>query len=96
MYVFLIGTGRCGSTLVHQLLARHPDVGFISNLEDRVPGLPASARRPGNALYRHAPRPGLGDELASLRAVGGLLSARVRSRHLPGRSGLGGWLPLAG
>jgi hypothetical protein len=56
-YVFLIGTGRCGSTLVHELLARHPGVGFISNLEDRLPGLPAGARRAGNALYRHAPRP---------------------------------------
>jgi hypothetical protein len=54
-YVFLIGTGRCGSTLVHQLLARHPRVGFISNLEDRVPGLPPSARCSSNAVYRHAP-----------------------------------------
>jgi hypothetical protein len=56
----LIGTGRCGSTLVHQLLARHPDVGFISNLEDRVPGLPANARRSGNALDRHVPVPASG------------------------------------
>jgi hypothetical protein len=60
VYVFLIGTGRCGSTLVHQLLARHRDVGFISNLEDRVPGLPAGARRSGNALYRHIPYPASG------------------------------------
>jgi hypothetical protein len=55
VYVFLIGTGRCGSTLVHELLARHPGVGFISNLEDRVPGLPPVARRCSNVLYRHAP-----------------------------------------
>jgi hypothetical protein len=55
MYVFLIGTGRCGSTLVHGLLARHPGVGFISNLEDRWPSLPPVARRAGNALYRHTP-----------------------------------------
>jgi Sulfotransferase family len=60
VYVFLIGTGRCGSTLVHQLLARHPEVGFISNLEDRVPSLPTGARRSGNALYRHVPIPALG------------------------------------
>jgi hypothetical protein len=60
VYVFLIGTGRCGSTLVHQLLARHPDVGFISNLEDRLPGLPAAARRSANALYRRAPVPASG------------------------------------
>jgi hypothetical protein len=55
VYVFLIGTGRCGSTLVHELLTRHPSVGFISNLEDRVPGLPTIARRSTNALYRQAP-----------------------------------------
>jgi Sulfotransferase family len=55
VYVFLIGTGRCGSTLVHELLACHPGVGFISNLEDRVPGMPAIARRSGNALYRQTP-----------------------------------------
>ncbi|MGH8907638.1 MAG: sulfotransferase family protein [Egibacteraceae bacterium] len=36
-YCFLIGGGRCGSTLVHEVLARHPDIGFISNLEDRFP-----------------------------------------------------------
>jgi hypothetical protein len=36
-FCFLIGGGRCGSTLVHEVLARHPDVGFLSNLEDRFP-----------------------------------------------------------
>jgi hypothetical protein len=55
VYVFLIGTGRCGSTLVHELLAHHPGVGYISNLEDRLPALPAGARRYGNALYRRLP-----------------------------------------
>jgi Sulfotransferase family len=55
VYIFLIGTGRCGSTLVHELLACHSGVGFISNLEDRVPGLPPIAGRSGNALYRQTP-----------------------------------------
>lgn len=32
---FVLGTGRCGSSLVHEILCRHPDVGFLSNLEDR-------------------------------------------------------------
>ncbi|MEY2426226.1 MAG: hypothetical protein QOI61_1798, partial [Actinomycetota bacterium] len=40
-YGFVLGTGRCGSTLVHELLARHHDVGFLSNIEDRLP-LPAA------------------------------------------------------
>jgi hypothetical protein len=51
MFVFIIGTGRCGSTLVHELLARHPDVGFVSNLENRAPRLPAGATRWNNSLY---------------------------------------------
>jgi hypothetical protein len=55
MFVFVISNGRSGSTLVHELLARHPDVGFVSNLEDRLPELPASAGRFNNALYRRVP-----------------------------------------
>ncbi len=39
-FAFVLGTGRCGSTLVHEVIARHPDVGFVSNIEDRLP-LPA-------------------------------------------------------
>jgi hypothetical protein len=32
--VFVLGTGRCGSTLVHEVLARHEGTGFITNLDD--------------------------------------------------------------
>ena len=52
---FVLGTGRCGSTLVHEVLARHPGVGFVSNLEDR---LPAVGRRPAplnRRLYDRLP-----------------------------------------
>jgi nucleoside-diphosphate-sugar epimerase len=35
-YAFVLGTGRCGSTLIHELLARHEGVGFLSNLDDRL------------------------------------------------------------
>lgn len=31
----VLGSGRCGSTLVHEILARHEAVGFVSNLDDR-------------------------------------------------------------
>ena len=41
-YIFVIGTGRCGSTLTEEILCRHPEVGFISNLDDRL-HLPISA-----------------------------------------------------
>lgn len=37
--LFVIGTGRCGSTLVHEVLARHEAFGFVSNIEDNLPGL---------------------------------------------------------
>jgi hypothetical protein len=53
-FVFLVGYGRSGSTLVHELLARHPDVGFVSNIEDLMP-LPAAAGRYNNRLYRSVP-----------------------------------------
>ncbi|HYJ60562.1 MAG TPA: sulfotransferase [Actinomycetota bacterium] len=51
---FVLGTGRCGSTLVHEVIARHPDVAFLSNLEDRLP-LPAALGRWNNAVYRSLP-----------------------------------------
>ena len=53
---FVLGTGRCGSTLVHEVLARHADVGFVSNVEDRFP-LPKGAGRWNNGLYRRSPEP---------------------------------------
>lgn len=49
--VFIIGTGRCGSTFVHEILARHEGVGFVSNIEDNLT-LFNSLGRWNNALYR--------------------------------------------
>ena len=53
-FAFVLGTGRCGSTLVHEIIARHPDVGFVSNLEDRLPLGPRSGRW-NSDLYRRVP-----------------------------------------
>jgi hypothetical protein len=53
-FVFVLGTGRCGSTLVEEVLCRHPSVGFVSNLEDRFK-LPVSAGRWNGSLYRRLP-----------------------------------------
>jgi hypothetical protein len=53
-FVFLVSNGRSGSTLVHELLARHPDIGFVSNLEDRLP-LGRAAGRFNSAMYRRIP-----------------------------------------
>ena len=53
-FAFVVGTGRCGSTLVQEILARHRSVGFLSNLEDRttLPLVPASLQ---SYLYRRLP-----------------------------------------
>jgi len=51
----MISNGRSGSTLLHEVLARHPGIGFVSNLDDRVPGLPLRASRYNNAVYRRVP-----------------------------------------
>ncbi|MBA2427252.1 MAG: sulfotransferase [Actinobacteria bacterium] len=53
--VFLIGSGRSGSTLVHEVLARHPDFAFVSNVEDRARVLPPAASRYNNFLWYHIP-----------------------------------------
>lgn len=53
-YVFVLGTGRCGSTLTEEILCRHPDVAFISNMDDRL-RLPAGATRMNSWLYRRLP-----------------------------------------
>jgi hypothetical protein len=53
-WFFVVGTGRCGSSVFHEVLARHEDVGFISNIEDRFP--PARhVSRWNNTLYRAVP-----------------------------------------
>jgi hypothetical protein len=53
-FVFVLGTGRCGSTLVEEVLCRHAAVGFVSNLEDRFK-LPVTAGRWNGSLYRRLP-----------------------------------------
>lgn len=53
-YAFMLGTGRCGSSLLHEVLARHADVGFVSNIDDRLPGGHRTARWNG-PVYRRLP-----------------------------------------
>lgn len=51
--VFLLGSGRSGTTLLYKLLAAHPSVGYLSNYQSRLPALPAFAwlhRIPRNSL----------------------------------------------
>lgn len=53
-FVFVLGTGRCGSTLLHEVLARHRDTGFVSNVDDRLPRLVRAGRWNG-PVYRPMP-----------------------------------------
>lgn len=57
MLSVVAGTGRCGSTLVQELISRHPDVGFVSGLDDKLPRLNLSGRFNGRLYRRSAPRP---------------------------------------
>ena len=43
--IIVVGTGRCGSTVFHRLLARHPDVMWLSKVSDWYPTRPAWNRR---------------------------------------------------
>jgi hypothetical protein len=43
--IIIVGTGRCGSTVFHRLLARHPRVMWLSGFCDHYPTRPALNRR---------------------------------------------------
>ena len=49
--LFIIGTGRCGSSLIHEMIARHRSVGFISNIDDNLPALNLTGRF-NSAIFR--------------------------------------------
>ena len=53
--LFIIGSGRCGSTMMQEVIARHPDAGFISNVDANVRSLNMKGRW-NNAIYRHIPQ----------------------------------------
>ncbi len=43
--IFLIGTGRCGSSLLYRLLGYHPDVAWLSHYTARFGGHFAALQR---------------------------------------------------
>ena len=52
--LFIIGTGRCGSTIVQEMLARHPDVAFVSNVDTYLAPLNLKGSW-NNIVYRRTP-----------------------------------------
>lgn len=52
---FIIGSGRCGSTPVQEILSRHPDVGFISNVDTLFARFNLKGRW-NNEIFAKAPR----------------------------------------
>jgi hypothetical protein len=75
-FVFVLGTGRCGSTIVQELLARHTDVGFVSNLDSILAPLDLKGRW-NNALYRRVPSPFASRDVGYLRHLRYTLRERM-------------------
>jgi omega-hydroxy-beta-dihydromenaquinone-9 sulfotransferase len=48
--IIIVGTGRCGSTLFHRLLAKHPQLMWLSGFTYRYPDKPAWNRRAVTAM----------------------------------------------
>ena len=53
--MYLIGTGRCGSTALSRLLCEHASTGFISGVENRY-GLPSRLQSLAASFYQSAPK----------------------------------------
>jgi hypothetical protein len=50
--IIIVGTGRCGSTVFHRLLARHPRTMWLSGLSDRFPPRTGWNRAAVSAMHR--------------------------------------------
>nr|MDT0658533.1 sulfotransferase [Micromonospora sp. DSM 115978] len=94
MLSVVVGTGRCGSTLVQELLARHPAVGFVSGVDDKLPRLNLTGRFNGRLYRRSAPRPAGMTSLGHSRRLierGRLRVAPSEAYRLLDRHVMAGW-----
>jgi omega-hydroxy-beta-dihydromenaquinone-9 sulfotransferase len=75
--ILIVGVGRSGTTLLYDLLARHPDVAWFSNLTDRFPSAPRLAGL--SDLYRRSKARRLGGRWIPTPAEGYRLWRHPRS-----------------
>ena len=61
--IFIVGTGRCGSTLFHRLFAAHPQLMWLSGFSQRYPTKPAWNRWAVTAMGNPLLRRVLGDKI---------------------------------
>jgi hypothetical protein len=86
-FIFMIGTGRCGSTQLAQIIASHSRVGFVSNIERRLPSV-ARRGRWNNFLIRTIANAAQFKELARVHdgAAKAFSGTSYRARALVGPS----------
>jgi hypothetical protein len=68
--IIIVGTGRCGSTLLHRILAKHSQVMWLSGFSDRYPSRPGWNRRAVTAVSHPLLRPLLGRRIQPSEAYG--------------------------
>jgi hypothetical protein len=61
--IIIVGTGRCGSTVFHRLLASHPQLMWLSGFAERYPTKPLWNRRAVTAVGNPLIRGLLGDRI---------------------------------
>ncbi len=68
--IFIVGTGRCGSTLFHRLLATHPQLMWLSGFSHRFPDKPSLNRRAVTAVGNPLLKGILGRKIRPAEAYG--------------------------
>jgi omega-hydroxy-beta-dihydromenaquinone-9 sulfotransferase len=61
--IIIVGSGRCGSTVLHRLLAKHPQLMWLSGFCDRFPDKPTWNRLAVTAVSQPLLRPFLGGKI---------------------------------
>ena len=67
--ILVVGTGRSGTTLVSETVARHPATGFVSGVDDKLPRLNLLGKHNGRLYRRSGQRPSSMRALAEARSV---------------------------